>query len=162
MNIKLLNTFLLTITFSLSAIASQQEQYETDSLYRTIIETVQDVDFERMGSTYHPDAVIVTSKKSTPIKSVLKRWKKEGEQLQKDGGIARVKFRFLKRIVNETTAFESGIYRYNTVDKLGNEQVFYAHFEDLNVKKNGRWLTIMEHQTKSATEKEWKALTDWN
>ncbi|NQZ80229.1 MAG: hypothetical protein HRT52_04355 [Colwellia sp.] len=157
-----LMTLLFTLGFSISVNAHQQKQYETDFLYRTIIETVQEVDFERMGSTYHPDAVIVTSKKSTPIKSVLKRWKKEGEQLEKDGGFARVKFRFLKRIVNETTSFESGIYRYSMVDKLGTEQVFYAHFEDLNVKKDGKWLTIMEHQTKSATEQEWNDLSDWN
>jgi hypothetical protein len=162
MNKNLIATLLLSLVFSFSVTAQQQKQYATDSLYRTIIETVQEVDFERMGNTYHGDAVIVTSKKSTPIKSVLKRWKKEGEQLQKDGGFARVKFRFLNRIVNEATAFESGIFRYSTVDKLGAETVFYGHFEDLNIKKEGKWLTMMEHQTKTATEKEWNALMDWN
>jgi len=155
-------TLLLFLAFSISATAHQQKSYETDLLYRTIIETVKKVDFERMGSAYHDDAVVVTSNKSTPIKSVLKRWKKEGEQLQKDGGFARVKFRFLNRIVNEETAFESGIFRYSTVDKLGVETIFYAHFEDLNIKKDGKWLTMMEHQTKTATEKEWNDLTDWN
>ncbi len=159
---KCIATLLLSLTFSTSVTAHPQKQYETDYLYRTIIETVQTVDFERMGSTYHVDAVMVTPKKSTPITSVLKRWKKEGEKIQKNGGFARVKFRFINRIVNETTAFESGIYRYTITDKLGLETVFYSHFEDLNVKKNGKWLTMMEHQTKSATEEEWKDLMDWN
>ncbi|MFT5755959.1 MAG: hypothetical protein ACI9LM_000671 [Alteromonadaceae bacterium] len=162
MNTNFITTLLVCFVFSIPATAHQQKQYETDSLYRMIIQTVQEVDFQRMGSTYHGDAVMVTSKKSTPIKAVLKRWKKEGEQLQSEGGFARVKFRFLKRIVNETTAFESGIYRYSTIDKLGAETVFYMYFEDLNIKKDGKWLTLMEHQTKTATEKEWSDLTDWN
>jgi len=158
---KIVTILLFTLSLSSFVSAHQQKEYETDSLYRTIIETVQEVDFERMGSTYHPDAVIVTAKKSSPIKSVLTRWKKEGEQLQKDGGHARVKFRFINRIVNKTTAFESGIYRYSTVDNLGKETVVFAHFEDLNIKKSGKWLTVMEHQTKVATEKEWNNLSDW-
>jgi ketosteroid isomerase-like protein len=147
---------------SMGATATEKQHFSTDSLYREIIRTVADVDFKGMAAVYHPDAVLVTEKKSMPINVVMKRWKEEGEKFQKEGGTATLSFRFSQRKLSETTAFETGIFRYSTRDKKGTVKTIYSHFEDLNVKKNGQWLTIMEHQQSLSSETEWNNLPEWN
>lgn len=142
--------------------AGEKQIYSTDSLYHEIIRTVVEVDFKAMAAAYHPDAVLVTSKASMPIGVVMKRWKQEGEKFQEEGGLASVSFRFSDRKVSETTAFETGIFRYSTTDKDGTVKTMLSHFQDLNVKKNGQRLTILEHQMGTATEAEWDALPEWN
>jgi len=148
---------LLPITVS----AGEKQIYSTDSLYHEIIRTVVEVDFKAMAAAYHPDAVLVTSKASMPIGVVMQKWKEEGEKFHKEGGIATVSFRFSDRKISETTAFETGIFRYSTTDKDGTVKTFLSHFQDLNVKKNDQWLTILEHQLSAATEAEWDALPEW-
>jgi ketosteroid isomerase-like protein len=143
-------------------IASEKHTFGTDSLYREIIRTVAEVDFDGMAAAYHPDAVLVTEKKSMPINEVMKRWRAEGEKFESEGGTATVSFRFIDRKLSETTAFETGIFRYGTIDKEGTVKTSYYHFQDLNVKKNGKWLTVMEHQQNPSSKAEWNALPEWN
>ncbi len=160
---KYFSLFLICLSLlPIGATASEKQAFGTDTLYREIIRTVADVDFKAMAAAYHPDAVLVTEKKSIPVNIALKQWKKEGEKFQKEGGTATLSFRFSKRKLSETTAFETGIFRYITRDKAGTEKIIYSHFQDLNVKKSGRWLTLMEHQQSLASETEWNALPVWN
>lgn len=133
----------------------------TDDLFRTVIKSVIDNDFALMATTYHPDAVLVSPKKTTPITAALKRWQIEGNKLHAQGGRATLNFRFKKRIVNESTAFDVGIYRYSMIDKSGKEKVYYSQVSYLHVKKDNKWLTMMEHQTANATEEQWLALANW-
>jgi ketosteroid isomerase-like protein len=155
--------FLIYLCFlPISAKASDKQVFSTDSYYREIIRTVAEVDFKAMAAAYHPDAVLVTEKKSMLIKEVMKRWKKEGEKFKNAGGSASVSFRFFDRKLSETTAFETGIFRYSTIDKDGVVKTIYSHFQDLNVKKNGRWLTLMERQQNLSSEVEWNSLPVWN
>ena len=160
---KFFSSFLICLSLlSTGANASEKQSFSTDSIYREIVRTVADVDFKAMAATYHLDAVLVTGKKSMPISIALKRWKKEGEKFQKEGGTATVSFRFSNRKLSETTAFETGIFRYSTRDKAGTEKNVYRHIQYLNVKKNGHWLTVMEHQPGSSSKTEWNALPAWN
>jgi ketosteroid isomerase-like protein len=158
--------FSLFLLFSgllpIAASASDKQVFSTDSFYREVIRTVADVDFKAMAAAYHPDAVLVTEKESMPIRAVLQRWKKEGEKFQKEGGTATLSFRFSDRKLSETTAFETGIFRYTTKDKVGTIKIIYSHFQDLNVNKSGQWLTVMEHQQGLSTEAEWNTLPVWN
>jgi hypothetical protein len=152
---------IILILVGFQSVLAEDAVPSTDSLYREIIRTVQEADFTAMAGAYHPDAVLVTSKSSTPISEVILRWKSDGEKFQKEGGVAFVTFRFSSRLSSATTAFDSGIFRYGTRDKDGVENVSYMHFEDLSVLKNGRWLTIMERQMSSATVEEWESLPEW-
>ena len=159
---KYMSTLFVCLNFiPMIATAGEKHSFSTDSLYHEIIRTVDEVDFKAMAAAYHPDAVLVTGKTTMPIGVVMKRWTEEGEKFQKEGGTASVLFRFSDRKVNESTAFETGIFLYSTTDKDGTVKASYSHFQDLNVKKDGQWLTIMEHQLNSATEAEWNALPEW-
>jgi ketosteroid isomerase-like protein len=133
----------------------------TDELYREIQRTVAEADFEGMANTYHPDAVVVTTELTHPVADVIERWKTEGEAFAREGGEANVDFRFSSRLTGEGTAFDTGIFRYSTIDTDGTRTVYYTHFENLAIQKDGVWQTMMEHQVNKATESEWDQLPTW-
>jgi len=143
----------LLVSTPISAVAK-----DTNSLYERLITSVDKADFKMMASAYHPDAVLVKKDKTTPIKQALIRWTKEGTSWAKEGGTASLEFRFSNRVVNKTSSFEKGIYKYKTISKSGDEKVYLVHIENLSVKRNGEWVTLMEKQLSAATEQEWNSL----
>lgn len=145
----------LLISTSISALAK-----DTNSLYERLITSVDKADFKMMASAYHPDAVLVKKDKTTPIKKALKRWTREGTAWAEKGGKASLEFRFSERVINDTSSFEKGIYKYKTISKTGEEKVYLVHIENLSVKKDGLWLTLMEKQLKAATQNEWDYLQE--
>mgnify|MGYP002639667508 CR=1 FL=1 len=131
---------------------------ELDLFWTELSRTVREGDFEGYKNTYHKDAVIIfasgKNKTSVSIGSALKGWK-QGFLGTKAGKIkADVKFRFSQRIGNNTTAHETGIFFYSS----GKNIKQFIHFEMLFVKKNTKWLGVMEYQKSNATQKEWDAL----
>ena len=70
-----------------------------------------------------------------------------------------VVFRFSQRIGDATTAHETGIFIYTSEDGQSGQSTRVAvHFEMLLVKKDGKWLGMMEYQKHEATQEEWDAL----
>jgi len=152
----MLKTGLLVCLLLFTSIPSYAE--ETNALYQRLITSVDKADFEMMASAYHPDAVLVKKNKTTPIKKALIRWTKEGTLWAKKGGKASLEFRFSDRVINETSSFEKGIYKYKTISKSGDEKVYLVHIENLSIKQNGQWVTLMEKQLQAATKEEWEGL----
>jgi hypothetical protein len=91
----------------------------------------------------------------------MPRWREAGEAFATAGGRATVAFRFSSRVSGDASAFDTGIFRYAQITAEGKETASYLFFENLSVKKNGRWLTMMERQKELATEAEWTALESW-
>lgn len=136
---------------------------ELNQYWSELSRTVREGDFEGYKATYHKDAVCVftTGKKkfSTTIESQLASWKpgfiktKEGQTKDK------VEFRFSQRVGDATTAHETGIFYFTSMDKDGKVlSQGGVHFESLLVKQNDKWLAIMEYQKSKATQQEWDAL----
>ena len=67
------------------------------------------------------------------------------------------RFRFTQRLNDATTAHETGMFRYWAQPSGQEADVMVVHFEALLVKKDGRWLTVMEYQKTPATPAEWDA-----
>ncbi len=65
------------------ATADDHGNHDTDSLYRELIRTVAENDFDSMATTYHQDAVLVTSNSTSLISSVMPRWRTMMENKQK-------------------------------------------------------------------------------
>ncbi|MFD2822995.1 DUF4440 domain-containing protein [Lacinutrix iliipiscaria] len=136
---------------------------ELDRYWAELSRTVKEGDFEAYAATYHKDAVVVfatgKNKTSVALSQALDGWKegfiktKEGKQND------AVQFRFSQRIGNETTAHETGIFRFTSKELDGKLIAEYTiHFEMLLIKRNGKWLGVMEHQKNAATDEEWSAL----
>lgn len=135
---------------------------ELDRYWIELSRTVREGDFEGYKAAYHDDAVVIFAarkdKVSLPIAMALADWK-QGFLDTKTGKVnSNVVFRFSQRIGNESTAHETGIFYYTSVDRAGNSIAsHFTHFEMLLVKRNGTWYALMEYQKSSATQEEWEA-----
>lgn len=133
---------------------------ELNAFWREVARTVKEGDFDGYAATCHPQGVLVSEAKqaSYPLATALKGWK-QGFADTKSGEMqAKVEFRFSKRMGDATTAHETGIFRYTTIDSNGEESEAAIHFAALLVKADGKWQILMEHQKTKATEKEWTEL----
>lgn len=136
---------------------------ELNSFYSNLSKTVAEGDLDEYAKAYHKDAVVIfafdENKISLPIANALAGWKQLFVDTKKGKSISNVEFRFSQRIINETTAHDTGVFVYTTSNSDGSNKVEYpTHFEMLLVKKNNKWLGIMEYQKSKATKEEWNAL----
>jgi ketosteroid isomerase-like protein len=132
---------------------------ELDAFWREASRTVREGDFAGYKATYHEDAVLVSLKDSVPIGNALARWKPGFDNTKAGKMKASVQFKFAKRIGDNTTAHESGIFLYSETDAAGKTKDSYVHFDALLVKRGG-WKMVMEYQKNEATKAEWDALPE--
>ena len=154
---------LLSITFSpaleIDSITEQEAQRlkELDQYWAQVSKTVEEGDYEGYAALYHEDAVVVFAtrdpKMSVAIADALKAWKPGFDDTKAGKTKANVEFRFSQRIGNKNTAHETGVFAYS--DGGPNN---YVAFEMLLVKKDGKWLGMMEYQKNGATQAEWDKL----
>lgn len=136
---------------------------ELNRYWSELSRTVREGDFEGYAATYHQDAVCVfttgKNKRTSPIDVQLAQWK-SGFTDTKAGKVKNnVEFRFSQRVGDATSAHETGIFYFTSVDKDGKVlSSGMVHFESLLVKRNGVWLALMEYQKARATQAEWEAL----
>ncbi len=136
---------------------------ELDKRWAKLAKTVEEGDFEGYKALYHPDAVVVfaggENKISVPISKALASWEKGFNNTRDGKQKDTVEFRFSQRIVNETTAHETGIFIFTSMDNNGKVKAKYVtHFEMVWVKKEGNWYALTEYQKSDATQEEWDAL----
>ncbi len=161
-----LNRHLVLIVLFVStqtAVAEDERQAklrELDAFWTEVSRSVHEGDFEGYAATCHPQGVLVSEAKQTSYALVkaLAGWKQSFLDTKAGKMKAGVEFQFSHRIGDETTAHETGIFRYVTIDNAAQETAAHIHFAALLVKTNGRWQILMEHQKTKATEKEWRAL----
>jgi hypothetical protein len=132
---------------------------ELDAFWAEVSRSVREGDFEGYKATCHQEGVLVsgTSQASYPLSKALARWKQDFLDTSAGKIKASVEFRFSKRLSDETTAHETGIFLYSTIDAEGQPKKEYIHFEGLLVKKGG-WKIMMEYQKSKATREEWEKL----
>jgi len=150
---------LLVWTAPLSAQGAPPSSAAIDAqVWSAVSTTVVDNDIAGMAALYHPDAVLVTPKGTMPIAQALAGWGRSMETMKGNGSHAAVAFRFALRQDGAETAFESGMFNYAVTDSAGATTRFIIPFEALLVRKNGRWLIVMEHQLAAADEATWNAM----
>ena len=152
-------TVLMTVAGTATGRAAETSTEEIDrSVWSVVSRTVVEYDIEEMAAVYHPDAVLVSGRGTVPIAEALTRWGQGMEDQQTAGAKASVSFRFTTRQDGERTAFEVGMFNYTEFDSAGNASPVYVPFEALLVKKDGRWLILMERQLTPADEAAWNAM----
>ncbi|MEQ9265151.1 MAG: DUF4440 domain-containing protein [Balneolaceae bacterium] len=132
-------------------------QEGVDALWDEISKTVAEGDFEGYAATYHPDAVLVNgiSETSYPIANALAGWKQGFDDTKAGEMTASVEFKFTERLHSETTAFDTGIFKYTSQANGAEPQTIYIHFQGLLTKASGDWKLMMENQISIATIEEW-------
>lgn len=143
----------------LSAQAADSSRGAIDAqVWSVVTSTVEQHDIDGMAATYHPDAVVVTPQATMPIAQALAGWGKGMETMKGNGSRATVAFRFSKRQDGAGTAFEAGMFNYAVTDSAGATTHYIIPFEALLVRKEGRWLILMERQLPPADEAAWNAM----
>ncbi len=152
----------MTSTASEGTPQEQKRLAELDAYWAEVSRAVGAGDFDAYKATCHAEGVLVSGSRenSEPLSKALARWKREFDATKSGEVKAGVEFRFSRRIGDDTTAHETGIFRYSTVDGEGQRRDEYIHFEGLLIKKEGRWQILMEFQKEKAEPAEWKALGD--
>lgn len=128
------------------------------AVWSVVSRTVIESDIEGMAAVYHEDGVLVGSKGPVPISRQLAKWGHDMEQAKLDGESATVSFRFTHREHGDSAAFESGMFHYAVNTPSDERTSYYIPFEALLVKKEGRWLILMERQLEAADAAAWAAL----
>jgi uncharacterized protein (TIGR02246 family) len=142
-----------------SALAGGTTTPEIDrDVWSVVSRTVAESDIAGMAATYHSDAVLVGRDGTVPIAEQLAKWGRDMKEAQGAGTRASVAFRFASRQDGEKTAFETGIFKYSVTDPSGTATSSYVAFEGLLVKKDGKWLMLMERQLEAVDEAAWAAL----
>ena len=149
---------LLGLILFFPPVVESQVSTELDDYWAEVSRTVEEGDFEGYSQLYHPDAVLVSlgSGASYPIARALEGWEQGFLDTRAGRVKASVAFRFTQRLHDETTAHETGIFRYTAEPEDGSQTVVMVHFEGLLVRKDGAWLMVMEYQKRPATEEDWK------
>lgn len=132
---------------------------ELDAYWKDVSRAVAAGDFTAYAATCHADGVLVsgTKKTSYPLTEALARWEPEFQDTAAGKIKASVEFRFSQRIGDRSTAHETGMFLYSTVDADGHTKKAYIHFEALLLKR-GTWKIMMEYQKSEGTKEEWDAL----
>ncbi|YCM42911.1 hypothetical protein V2O64_16505 [Verrucomicrobiaceae bacterium 227] len=151
--------FALSVT-SLFAGENDTRLAELDAYWSEVSRCVKSGDFEGYRATCHPDGILIAGSKSTsyPLADALKKWK-PGFLDTKAGKIkSSVEFRFSQRWGDATTAHETGMFCYTATDTGGQPRTAYIFLEALLIKKEGKWLILMENQKSEGSLNDWKEL----
>ena len=133
---------------------------ELNAYWTEVSRCVGDGDFEGYKATIHDEGVLVyePSEKAHSLAKALIKWKKEFDDTKSGKMKAGVSFRFSKRIGDETTAFETGMFLYYQIKPDGKKRTEYIHLEALLLKKSDGWKILMENQKAKGTKAEWDKL----
>jgi len=145
---------------STAQIETKDRISELDIYWTEVSRCVGEGDFEGYKDTIHDEGILVyePGEKAYPLAKALIRWKKEFDDTKSGKMKAGVSFRFSQRLGDETTAFETGMFRYFQIKSDGTERVEYIHLEALLVKKPDGWKIVMENQKAKGTKAEWDKL----
>lgn len=149
---------LLVLTSAAPVAAQGRVEAELDELWARVVQSVRTGDPDLYLSTYHPDAIFVSARRgisrtvAEDVAANRDAWRATAEgRAERD-----LEFRFTRRIHGETSAHESGIFRYSSVED-GDRRIATIHFTAALVKVDGVWLQLLEYQDSDATDAEWEA-----
>lgn len=145
----------LFLLFVLPEVSNPTE--EVDQFWMEVSRTVTEGDFENYATTYHSDAVLVDgiSGISYPIADALSGWKQGFEDTRTGKIKANVEFKFTERFHSETTAHDTGIFKYSSQVAGEESHATYINFQGLLTKVSGEWKMLMEYQVSITTKDEW-------
>ena len=149
-----------TLAVAHAAAPAQPPLAEIDAFWAEVARAVAAGDFEAYAACCHPDGVLVSETKglSQPFAAAFERWKPEFADTRAGRMTAKVETRFTRRLGDATTVHETGIFRYTAKKPGESPRTDHVPFEALLVKRDGRWLMLMEYQKAHVTAADWDAL----
>lgn len=140
---------------ALPAVAQDPIEAELDAFWEAVVNSVENWNIDAQEATYHPDAISVTDHEASYRTRLMVDVFAEVRDSASVPPEATLAFRFSSRVHDETTAHEVGIYRF----QRAGEEPFYGGVDSYLVKKDGRWLILLEIMRREGlAQAEWDAL----
>ena len=130
---------------------------QLDRSWEAMKNSINNGDFRKFKTMYHRDAIMVNGIKDSTysIRNAFDTWE-QGFKDTKAGIIdADLELKFSRRVYNNDTAHETGIFHYYTIKESGERTDSFIHFEALWIKKQNKWLMLMENQISRTSKSEW-------
>jgi hypothetical protein len=128
---------------------------ELDAFWEVVVSSVENWDIDAQEATYHPDAISVTDHEASYRTRRIADLFAEARDAASVPPDATLAFRFSSRVHDEATAHEVGVYRFHQAG----EEPFYGGVDSYLVKKDGRWLILLEIMRREGlAQAEWDAL----
>jgi hypothetical protein len=128
---------------------------ELDAFWEVVVSSVENWDIDAQKATYHPDAISVTDHEASYRTRRIADLFAEARDATSVPPDATVAFRFSSRVHDEATAHEVGVYRFHQAG----EEPFYGGVDSYLVKKDGRWLILLEIMRREGlAQAEWDEL----
>ncbi len=164
MNIKNLLLLFLLVMCSIHGFSQKNNNddslrlAELDDFWKEVSRTISEGDFEAYAATFDEKATLVSdiNGKAYPIAKALVRWKKDFDDTKAGLRKSSVEFKFKKRLGDNTTAHESGIFYYS-YEVNGEKKGYYISFDGLLIKED-TWKMMMEYQKSNLTKEDWDKL----
>ena len=130
---------------------------ELDRSWEAMKNSINNGDFRKFKTMYHRDAIMVNGIKDSTysIRNAFDSWE-QGFIDTKAGIIdADLELKFSRRLYDNDTAHETGIFHYYTIKESGDRKDSYIHFEALWIKKQNKWFMLMENQISRTSKSGW-------
>lgn len=148
----------ITLAWARPAVAQDDSvRTELDAFWTEVVRSVVEWDVDAQKATYHPDAVSVTGDSiSYSTRSMAAAFAEAApEAVANPPRNPGLEFRWSSRVHDATTAHEVGLYHFSAEGRSD----FYGGVESYLVKKDGRWMILVEIQRREGVSKsEWDAL----
>ncbi|MEX0599219.1 MAG: hypothetical protein WD205_01170 [Rhodothermales bacterium] len=153
---RLISFALIGLAFGAPPAASQDPiEAELDAFWATVVSSVENWDIDAQVATYHPDAISVRGDESSYGTRLIADGFAEVRDSASVSIDATFAVRFSLRVHDQTTAHEVGIYRFHAEG----QEPFYGGIESYLVKKDGRWLILVEIMRREGlSQAAWDAL----
>ncbi len=156
----MIRLLLISILFASNALAQTSANPEITAFWIEAERQVIEGDFDAYAASFHKEAILVNGigEQSYPIQTALDGWQQGFNDTKAGKMKAEVEFRFSAQIHGESSAHQTGIFRYAWQNEQEEAQEVFIHFEALLTKTDGEWKMLMEYQKSLASAEEWKAL----
>jgi hypothetical protein len=134
---------------------------ELDAFWRGVERSVTEWSVAAQRATYHPDAIGVAGDaeeyRTSLIHADFAARQADTAQMNTSPLNPGLEFRITSRVHDAVTSHEVGMYRFSA-DTPAGRRVHYGAVDSYLVKKDGRWLILVEIQRREdLTEAEWQA-----
>ena len=130
---------------------------ELDRSWILMKRSIKNGDFHKFKTMYHRDAIMVNGIKNSTysIRNAFDGWEQGFKDTQAGAIDADLELKFSRRIFDNYTAHETGIFHYYTINESGDSTDSFIHFEALWIKKQNKWFMLMENQISRTSKSEW-------
>lgn len=141
--------YLLLIIFSLLMVtpyAQWKNQEINEQIWKPFIQAFAQNDAALFKSLHSKEVIRVQMNDILDYEKYMVNSENMFQELKKKDEHMIIDFRFIRRLSNDTRAYEEGYFKTSSIQN-GKERNFYGRFTVVLIKENGRWKILVDSDT---------------